>query len=103
MRPWLINTFIIIGVLIIIGAAPLDVAREILGVIVFVTSVWAAMDANKLDVKKYQTSGLQSFSSPTVTFIACFLLWIFVFPLYISFRRKLKDGKIPLKAISTAV
>jgi len=99
MKPWLINTILIICVLIIVFAFP-SAAKGVLAIIILITSIWAYFDAKKLDIKKYQAKGFLSFSSPFVVLVGCWLLWIIVFPLYISYRKKIKDGKIALKETS---
>jgi hypothetical protein len=61
---------------------------------VFSTSLWAATDSSKLQLKRYK-SGISS--GPVVLFIACAMLWIVGFPWYLAMRYKIKTGTAILK------
>lgn len=100
MKPWQINLIAILGVILIAIFVPSPYAKSVIVLIVFGSGVWAYFDAKKLDVGKYQTKGfLAPGSTPGSIFAVVWLLWIIGFPLYISYRQKIIDGKIPLKNI----
>ena len=61
--------------------------------IVIGTSLWAALDASKL-----QTGLYKGHNSPAATFLACLLLWIIIFPIYLIRRNSLVNGTAILKA-----
>lgn len=58
------------------------------------TSLWAAIDSSKIELRKYK-SGISY--GPGVLFIACALLWIIGFPWYLAMRYKIKTGTAVLK------
>jgi len=61
---------------------------------VVVTTLWAALDSRKIDLKRYK-SGLSY--RPVVLFIAVALLWIAGFPWYLHVRYRIKHGLAELK------
>ncbi len=58
------------------------------------TSLWAALDSSKIQLKRYK-SGISY--GPLVLFVACALLWIVGFPWYLIMRYKIKTGTAVLK------
>ncbi len=46
---------------------------------------------------KYKKTALSLSSSPFGAAFVVWLLWIIAFPMYIVYRQKIIDGKIPLK------
>jgi hypothetical protein len=58
-------------------------------VIVIGTSIWVFFDATTIGVKKGQVSGVADMS-PVGWLLACLLLWIIAFPLYLSKRSEFK-------------
>jgi hypothetical protein len=58
------------------------------------TSLWAAIDSSKIELRKYK-SGISY--GPGVLFVACALLWIVGFPWYLAMRYKIKMGTAVLK------
>ena len=63
-------------------------------VMVLGTSLWAALDSSKIQLKRYK-SGISY--GPLVLFLACALLWIVGFPWYLVMRHKIKTGAAVLK------
>jgi thiol-disulfide isomerase/thioredoxin len=63
-----------------------------------ITSVWAAWDSSKIELKKYKVP--LSFH-PAIVFLLCMLLWLIVFPLYLFARNKALSGKAPLKDLAS--
>ena len=61
----------------------------IMWVIVIGTSIWVFFDATTIGVKKGQVSGVADMS-PIGWLLACLLLWIIAFPLYLSKRSEFK-------------
>ena len=62
--------------------------------IVLATSIWAAVDSGKIELRKYK-SGIAV--KPAILFIGCLFIWIVVFPWYLSMRYKIKHGFAQLK------
>jgi len=58
------------------------------------TAIWAAVDASKIELKKYKT-GLAK--SPAGIFCVILLLWIVAFPWYLSVKGKIRTGKAELE------
>lgn len=97
MKPWLINILIILGVLIIIFTFPAQILKPLLLIVVVGSAIWVYTDSKKLEIAKYKKTALSLSSSPFGAAFVVWLLWIIAFPMYISWRQRVKDGKIPLK------
>lgn len=66
-----------------------------LGYAIFLgTTIWAGIDASKINLSKYKVGGP---TSPAVTVIGCLLLWIVVFPWYLVNKGKIARGEALLK------
>lgn len=92
MKPWQINIFIVIGViLLIVFNAP----QEVFSIIILVSLFWVYIDAKKLDIKKYKPTFFGR--GPISYALSVNMLWILGIPFYISHRQKIIDGKWPLK------
>ncbi|MBS0659934.1 MAG: hypothetical protein JSR82_16970 [Verrucomicrobia bacterium] len=83
-----------IGLFGVFYFASVLVQFDLITIMVLGTSLWAAIDSSKLQLKRYQ-SGISY--GPVVLFIACALLWIVGFPWYLSMRHKIKSGTAVLK------
>jgi hypothetical protein len=68
-------------------------------IMVLGTSLWAALDSSKIQLKRYK-SGISY--GPLVLFVACALLWIVGFPWYLIMRYKIKTGTAVLKDAANA-
>ena len=69
--------------------------HPVLGFAIFLgTSIWAGVDANKIELKKYKVGGP---TNPALTVIGCLLLWIVVFPWYLVNKGRIARGEAPLK------
>jgi hypothetical protein len=64
------------------------------------TSLWAAIDSSKIQLKRYQ-SGISY--GPVALFLGCVFLWIVGFPWYLIMRHKIKTGTAVLKNGATKV
>jgi hypothetical protein len=58
------------------------------------TSIWAAVDSSKIQLKRYK-SGISY--GQFGLFIGCLLIWIVGFPWYLAMRYKIKTGTAVLK------
>ncbi len=98
MKPWIINSIVIGGTLLVVLltsiVAPTEI-KTVVSAIVVGTMVWVYVDAQKLQIQKYKPSlfGRGPISHALVTGI----FWLVLFPVYISYRQKIKDGKVPLR------
>jgi len=63
-------------------------------VMILGTSLWAAIDSSKIELRKYQ-SGISY--GPFVIFFAIAFLWIAGFPWYLIVRYRIKVGTATLK------
>ena len=61
----------------------------LLYIIVIVTSIWVVADAKTIGVRKGQMKGFTDMG-PWGWFIACLLLWIIGFPIYLAKRNEYK-------------
>lgn len=65
-----------------------------LGVVFFLgTIIWATVDAQKIELKKYQLHGI---TTPFNTFLGCLLLWLIAFPWYLINKGKIARGEAKL-------
>lgn len=62
----------------------------------FVSSLLVYADASRLHTEKYKKTSFFS-GGPLMYAIAVVFFWYIALPIYISFRKKIIDGKIPLK------
>ena len=83
---FLIST-LITGTLFVIGSS-----FDIIWPMIFISSLLLAIDSKIIQIKKYKTS--LAFG-PAILFIACVLMWIYVFPWYVVVRYRIKKGLIP--------
>jgi len=82
----------------------------ILFVIVIGTSIWVAVDASNLGVKRGSLGGGFADMGPTAWFFATLFIWIIGFPLYlatrpkyVSRRRQKNDSSGPAMAMSPSI
>ncbi len=68
--------------------------QVLISLVVLGTSIWVLCDAKSIGVKQGQMKGLTDMGV-IGWFIACLLLWIIAFPLYLSKRSEYKriNGK----------
>jgi len=97
MKPWQINILMIVGVILVAVFLPTGIAKPILLVLVFGSAIWTYVDSKKLGIEKYKKTALSLSSSPFGTAFVVWILWIIAFPMYISWRYRVMNGKIPLK------
>jgi hypothetical protein len=97
MKPWQINILMILGVLSIALFLPTEIGKPIMWIIFFISSFWAYNDSKKIGIDKYKTTILMPSSKPYGVFFIVLLLWLITFPMYISWRYRALNGKIPLK------
>ncbi|MFM6330475.1 MAG: hypothetical protein ACKPKE_14095 [Microcystis panniformis] len=71
----------------------------IMGGIVLVTALWAAIDSDRIEIHKYKitVSFVPSFSNSWSVFLFVLLLWVYCFPAYLIIRGKILKGIIPLR------
>lgn len=93
MKTWMAILFAI-GLLAVSVLLTALLRVNITLLLVVVSSIWAAIDSSKVQLKKYK-SGISS--TPLVLFVDCALLWIVGFPWYLSMRYKIKNGLAELK------
>lgn len=97
MKPWQINILMIVGVISVVVFLPVGIVKPILLVLVFGSAIWAYTDSKKLGIEKYKKTALSLSSTPFGTAFVVWILWIIAFPMYISWRYRVINGKIPLK------
>lgn len=89
-------TALLFSLALIMASGWLSVATGIAALPAFVvigTALWVYFDAKRLGLGRYRT-GLMN---PEVATIGCFLMWIVAFPWYLSARRRILLGQVPLK------
>lgn len=101
MKPWLINVIAILAVLIIGFFVPYG--RYINFAIFIASAIWAYTDAKKIQYDKYKMIGFVPGGGPVGVALIVLFFWIIGFPIYVSYRKKIIDGKIPLKDSATSI
>ena len=95
MKPWLIN---IIAIAIVFFVALFVPHGGDINIVVFLASaIWVYKDAKKIQYDKYKMVGFVPGGGPLGVALIVLFFWIIGFPIYISYRKKIIDGKIPLK------
>jgi hypothetical protein len=61
------------------------------------TSIWAAFDSSKIEIRKYTATFLGISCGPVGVFLHCILLWIVTFPIYLATRARILAGEAELK------
>lgn len=102
MPQWIINTLLILGALFINGLInTIDInlagAFTILGI--GGSSIWVYYDAKKIKFDTYKNPRIFMNSNTLSALVMIF--WIIFFPWYLSQRRKILSGKIPLNIPTT--
>ncbi len=97
MKPWQINILLILGVILVAVFLPAEIVKPLLGIMVFGTAIWAYADSKKIGIEKYKKTALMPSSKSYGVFFIVWILWIIAFPMYISWRYRAINGKIPLK------
>ena len=70
------------------------VGFDLVWILIFGTSLWAAIDSSRLELKKYK-SGISY--GPVILFVAIGLLWVVGLPWYLAVRYKITHGLLELK------
>ena len=99
MKPWQVNILMIVGVILIAVFLPATIVKPIVFAIVFGSAIWAFIDSKKLGIEKYKKTALTLSTTSFGTAFVVWLLWIIAFPMYISWRYRVMNGKIPLKEV----
>lgn len=97
MKLWLIYFLLIALVLISAFSFSAQVVKMVALVVVLGSAIWVYKDSKKLNIAKYKKTALSLSSSPFGAAFVVWLLWIIAFPMYIVYRQKIIDGKVPLK------
>lgn len=95
MRPWLVN-IIAIAIVLLVGFY-VPYGRYINQLVFLGSAIWAYTDAKKIQYDKYKMIGFVPGGGPIGVAAVIFFFWIIGFPIYVSYRRKILDGLIPLK------
>ena len=93
MNPWIAIPFTI-GILAATAGVSMTVGVDVTGIMILLTSLWAAVDSSRLHLKRYK-SGIAY--GPVVLFLGCALLWIVGFPWYLVMRYRINTGVAVLK------
>lgn len=82
-----------LGILVVIVLAS-QIHAALGSLIVLGTTIWAGIDASKIELRKYKLNGV---TSPATTVIACLFLWVIAFPWYLINKGKIERGEATLK------
>jgi len=98
-RPWVLNTALLVGMGLFVWLVPDKVlgldSTLLVRVFELYTALWAKRDAKLLAVGQRERNWIGLFSSDWRVFWLVVLIWPIFFPLYISYRQRLIDGRIP--------
>jgi hypothetical protein len=99
-RPWFINTAILLGLLIYIFLLPDEMfgvnTERFLQALVLSAAWWAKKDADALLIRNRQKRWGGIFATPWRVFWLVLLVFPVFLPLYIVYRQRLIDNRIPL-------
>ena len=93
MKPWL-AVLVTIGLIFVCMVIYVISGYNITTIMILATSLWAAIDSSKIQLRKYQ-SGISY--GPVIIFFAIAFLWIAGFPWYLVVRGRIKAGTATLK------
>ena len=97
MKPWKINT-LLIGSALLLAIFPSVMGNIATLVMVLGTAVWAYFDARQIGIEKFKQTMWTITTRAWVVPIAIVLLWIVVFPMYVSWRYRALNGSISRKS-----
>jgi hypothetical protein len=100
MKPWQINILMLGGVIVVAIFLPTEIVKPLLGIMVFGSAIWAYIDSKKLGIEKYKKIALTPSTRSYGVFFIVWILWAIAFPMYISWRYRAINGRIPLKEVS---
>lgn len=89
-------TAVLFSLALMVASGWLSVATGVAALpalVVIGSALWVYFDAKRLGLGRYRT-GLVN---PEVATIGCFAMWIVAFPWYLSARRRILLGQVPLK------
>lgn len=98
MPQWIINSLLIIGALLIsalLNAIDSNLSFAFGALLGISCAIWAQYDAKKIKLEQYKNPAI--FVNANILSAWIFIVWIVFFPLYLSHRRKILEGKVPLK------
>ncbi len=90
----LLALLITVGLIIVDWVVSALLSFDVSWILVGITSIWAAIDSNKIELTRYKLGGSWR---PIVLFALCNLVWIIVFPWYLWARFKIKAGEAVLR------
>jgi hypothetical protein len=93
IKPWKINTLVVLGALLIAYFTP----KGLISLIVLASAIWVYIDAKKLNIKQYKKTFVSPSTTPFGAMFIVAILWLITFPMYITFRYRIINGMIPLK------
>lgn len=89
---------VVVGLLVhSLGVTGLDEGKVVTNsvwLMILATGLWAAISSSRLEFRRYRTS----FSyHPVTIFLVHLLLWVVVFPWFLTVRHRIKEGSAELK------
>lgn len=97
---WYLGIPLAVAIAIITILISGTIGFNLVAIMVIATGIWAAIDSNNIELRKYK-SGISY--RPVVIFFLFILLWIAAFPWYLHIRYKIKNGLAELKEVSAGM
>ena len=97
---WYLGIPLAVAIAIITILISGTIGINLVAIMVIATGIWAAIDSNNIELRKYK-SGISY--RPVVIFFLFILLWIAAFPWYLHIRYKIKNGLAELKEVSAGM
>ncbi len=89
-------TIAIVAILVLY--VPKEASDAVNTLLVLFSVIWIYNDAKKIDIKKYKSNLSMS---PLAYSVWTVILWVIFFPAYLGLRWRIKNGKQPLKQVTT--
>ena len=95
IKPWIINTVMIVGLFIVVLSLPEDKIKEFVQGVIGISALVVLFEGSRIEIKKYPATllGRGPWSYAFMTLI----LWLFTFPFFISRRYKILNGELQMK------
>lgn len=82
------SILIAVGILIL---ALVTKVNAVMYLVILGSAIWAAVDSSKLNISQYKSSFCKA---PWQVAVGMLLLWIVIFPWYLTFRSKINSGLV---------
>ena len=101
MKLWkaIVLTIVVACFLIYVATVSVGIGKSLAYLVWIISALYVDLDARKIHPEKYKSMlGLKANSLAVLTF----LFWVVMFPAYLGFRYRIKNGLVPLRELQSA-